>query len=81
MPHIEASFFAHRFDDDTFSARMIEALTEAVCSVIGEEAGRDATVVLHGIDPSRWGYRGKPLAGRVLLHKAGLADTTTDTSD
>lgn len=61
MPHIEASFFTGRFEDETFSERMITALTQAVSSVIGEEAGKDTSVVLHGIDPARWGYRGKPL--------------------
>lgn len=65
MPHIEASFFAKRFEDATFSEQMIAALTQAVSSVIGEAAGKDTTVVLHGIDPSRWGHRGKPLAGAL----------------
>lgn len=61
MPHIEASFFARRFEDETFSQQMIAALTQAVSSVIGEEAGNDTTVVLHGIDPARWGHRGTSL--------------------
>ncbi|BBG00867.1 MULTISPECIES: tautomerase family protein [Pseudonocardia] len=58
MPYIEASFFAERFQDDEFSARMVEAITEAVTSVIGE-AGADSTVILHSVPRSRWGHGGK----------------------
>ena len=65
MAHIEASFFSKRFEDERFSEQMIVALTQAVSSVLGEDAGKDTTVILHGIDPSRWGYRGKPLGGTL----------------
>lgn len=64
MAHIEASFFTRRFEDDTFSEQMITALTEAVASVLGEEAGKDTTIILHGIDPARWGHSGKQLSKR-----------------
>ncbi|WP_020661391.1 tautomerase family protein [Amycolatopsis benzoatilytica] len=61
MAHIEASFFKSRFDDETFSAKMVEALTQAVGSVLGDDAANDTAIVLHGIEPSHWGYRGKLL--------------------
>lgn len=61
MAHIEASFFERRFEDETFSARMVEALTQAVVSVLGEEAGADTAIVLHGVPPTRWGYAGQLL--------------------
>ena len=64
MAHIEASFFTRRFEDETFSEQMITALTEAVASVLGEEAGKDTTVILHGIDPARWGHGGHQLSRR-----------------
>jgi phenylpyruvate tautomerase PptA (4-oxalocrotonate tautomerase family) len=65
MAHIEASFFARRFDDETFNERMITALTEAVASVLGEEAGKDTTVILHGVDPALWGHGGVKLSKRT----------------
>lgn len=61
MAHIEASFFNSRFEDEQFSEKMVEALTQAVVSVLGEAAGDDTAIILHGIEPSRWGYKGKLL--------------------
>lgn len=61
MAHIEASFFKSRFDDEKFSAEMVEALTQAVGSVLGEDAANDTAIILHSIEPSHWGYRGKLL--------------------
>lgn len=64
MAHIEASFFNTRFEDEAFSEQMITALTQAVASVLGEDAGKDTTIILHGIDPARWGFHGVPLSRR-----------------
>ncbi len=64
MAHIEASFFNRRFEDDQFSEKMITALTEAVASVLGEDAGKDTTIILHGVDPARWGFGGMQLSKR-----------------
>ncbi|HEV7931453.1 MAG TPA: tautomerase family protein [Actinomadura sp.] len=61
MAIIEATFFDTRFDDETFNAEMVEAITQAVASVLGEAAGNDTTVILHGVPRSRWGYGGKLL--------------------
>ncbi|WP_139006295.1 tautomerase family protein [Arthrobacter crystallopoietes] len=61
MPHIEATFFDTRFDDETFRPQMVDALTRAVASVVGEDAANDTTVILHGVGPSRWGHGGRLL--------------------
>ena len=67
MAHIEASFFNRRFEDDAFSEQMILALTQAVASVLGEEAGRDTTVILRGVDAGSWGFQGQPLSRRQAV--------------
>lgn len=59
MAHIEASFFNHRFNDDTFSKNMVEALTQAVGSVLGEDAANETAIILRGVDPAHWGYKGE----------------------
>lgn len=59
MAHIEASFFTHRFDDDTFSERMVVALTQAVGSVLGDDAANETAIILRPVEPSHWGYQGK----------------------
>lgn len=64
MAHIEAAFFNKRFEDEEFNEKMITALTNAVASVLGEDAGKDTTIILHGIDPARWGYGGNQLSMR-----------------
>ena len=42
MAHIEAAFFNMRFEDEEFNEKMITALTNAVASVLGEDAGKEA---------------------------------------
>ena len=59
MAHIEASFFNHRFDDDKFSEQMVVALTQAVGSVLGEHAANETSIILHAVDPGRWGDKGE----------------------
>jgi phenylpyruvate tautomerase PptA (4-oxalocrotonate tautomerase family) len=59
MAHIEAAFFNHRFEDDTFSEKMVAALTEAVGSVLGEDAANETAIILRAVDPAHWGYKGK----------------------
>lgn len=59
MAHIEASFFNRRFDDENFSEKMVTALTQAVGSVLGEDAANETSIILHAVDPARWGYKGK----------------------
>jgi phenylpyruvate tautomerase PptA (4-oxalocrotonate tautomerase family) len=64
MAHIEASFFDKRFEDDQFNKKMVTALTEAVSLILGEAAGKDTTIILHSIDPERWGHGGQQLSKR-----------------
>lgn len=59
MAHIEAAFFKHRFDDDMFSAKMVEAMTHAVGSVLGEDAANETAIILRPVDPALWGYKGE----------------------
>jgi phenylpyruvate tautomerase PptA (4-oxalocrotonate tautomerase family) len=59
MAHIEASFFNHRFDDEMFSEKMVKALTQAVGSVLGEHAASETSIILRGVDPAHWGYKGE----------------------
>jgi phenylpyruvate tautomerase PptA (4-oxalocrotonate tautomerase family) len=61
MPIIEIKVFEQRFEDPEFSERMIAALSDAVTSVLGPEAGADTTVVLQGLPPGRLGYGGRPV--------------------
>ena len=59
MAHIEASFFNHRFDDETFSEKIVGALTEAVGSVLGDDAANETSIILRAVDPAHWGYKGE----------------------
>ncbi|NMO94040.1 tautomerase family protein [Actinomycetospora sp. TBRC 11914] len=61
MPYVEVKVFEERFEDETFAPRMVEAITRAVSSVIGDEAGGDATVIVEGVPRSRWGHGGKTM--------------------
>jgi phenylpyruvate tautomerase PptA (4-oxalocrotonate tautomerase family) len=36
-----------------------------VASGLGEDAGKDTTVILQGVDPARWGHGGKQLSKRI----------------
>ena len=40
---------------------MIAAITEAVSTVLGAEAGADTTVIVEGVSRARWGHRGRPM--------------------
>ncbi len=59
MPYVEIKAFENRFDDEEVAPKLIEALTDAVCSVFGDDA-RDATwVVVEGVSKKNWGFGGK----------------------
>ncbi|MEV4419973.1 tautomerase family protein [Patulibacter sp. NPDC049589] len=61
MPYLELKVFEDRFVDPEFPDRMIAALTEAVSSVLGPEAGADTTVIVEGVQRARWGHGGRPM--------------------
>jgi phenylpyruvate tautomerase PptA (4-oxalocrotonate tautomerase family) len=74
MPIIEIKVFEQRFDDPEFSERMIAALSDAVTSVLGPEAGADTTVVLQGLPQGRLGYGGRQV-GAAASQPADLGST------
>ena len=61
MPYVEIKVFEDRFEDPEFPNRMITALSDAVTSVLGEEAGADTTVIVEGVSRARWGHGGRPM--------------------
>jgi 4-oxalocrotonate tautomerase len=65
MPFIEVKGLEQWFESDEMSERMIAALTDATCSVIGEDHRNNIWVCLQGISPARFGVGGKP-AGQLM---------------
>lgn len=59
MPLIEVKAFERRFDDEETSAKLIAALTDAMCDVFGEDVREEIWVVVEGVSPARWGFGGK----------------------
>lgn len=59
MPYIEVKVFEDRFEDPSFSQRMVEAVTQAMTSVLGEEVGAESPVIVEGVPRNRWGHGGK----------------------
>lgn len=55
MPYVEVKVFEDRFEDPSFSQRMVEAVTQAMISVLGAES----TVIVEGVPRNRWGHGGK----------------------
>lgn len=74
MPFVEIKAFEQRVDDDS-AARLIAAVTDALCSVWGEGV-RDATwVTVEGVAPARWGIAGlpsRPPAGDAVPTPSGV---------
>ena len=62
MPYIEVKAVDRRFDDPSVSERLIAALTDAACAVLGEETRPQTWVVVQGVPAQRWGIGGKPLS-------------------
>ena len=61
MPYVEIKVFEDRFEDPAFPDRMIAALSDAVTSVLGAEAGADTTVIVEGVPRARWGHGGRAM--------------------
>jgi phenylpyruvate tautomerase PptA (4-oxalocrotonate tautomerase family) len=66
MPLIEVKATDGRFSDPAVSERLIAALTDAACSVFGEDARPSIWVVVEGIPARQWGIGGQPLSGRPV---------------
>ena len=61
MPYIEVKAVDKRFEDKEVAARLIAALTDAACSVFGEDARAQIWVVVDGVPASRSGIGGRAL--------------------
>lgn len=59
MPVIEVKAFERRFDDEEAAARLIAALTDAMCDVFGEQVREEVWVIVEGVSPKRWGFGGQ----------------------
>lgn len=62
MPYIEVKAVEQRFEHPESARKLIAALTDAACTVFGEEARAHIWVVVDGVPASRFGVAGKPLA-------------------
>jgi 4-oxalocrotonate tautomerase len=61
LPYIEVKAVDKRFEDKETVARLIAALTDAACSVLGEDARAHIWVVVDGVPASRFGVGGRAL--------------------
>lgn len=59
MPLIEVKLFERRLESEETPRRVVEALTDALCSVIGEEARAETWVVVEGVPRRCWGIAGE----------------------
>jgi 4-oxalocrotonate tautomerase len=62
MPYIEVKATERRFSDPAVAERLIAALTDAACAVLGEDTRPSMWVVVQGVPAQRWGVGGKPLS-------------------
>jgi 4-oxalocrotonate tautomerase len=60
MPIIENKLFENRIADDDAAiiAAIIAAVTDGVCSVVGESAREQTWVVVDGISAKHWSFGG-----------------------
>ena len=59
MPFIEVKLFDTRIQDEAVAEKIIAAVTDGLCSVIGEGARDQTWVVVDGVSPKHWGFGGK----------------------
>ena len=59
MPFTEIKLLESRVEDDAVTARIVRAVTDGLCSVIGEAAREQTWVVVEGVSPRRWGFGGE----------------------
>jgi 4-oxalocrotonate tautomerase len=59
MPLIEVKLFSRRLESEDLPGEVVAALTDALCSVIGEEARDETWVVIEGVPPACWGIAGR----------------------
>ena len=61
LPYIEVKALDKRFEDGESAGKLIAALTDAACSVFGEDARAQIWVVVDGAPASRFGIGGRAL--------------------
>lgn len=62
MPYIEVKAVDRRVQDPKVCERLISALTDAACEVLGEDTRQQIWVVVEGVPGSHWGIGGKALS-------------------
>jgi phenylpyruvate tautomerase PptA (4-oxalocrotonate tautomerase family) len=62
VPVIQVKAVDRRFDDPAVNERLITALTDAACQVLGEDVRPQIWVILEGTPASRWGIGGIALS-------------------
>jgi 4-oxalocrotonate tautomerase len=58
MPLIEVKTYEHRLADDAVAQDLAAALTDALCSVVGEQAREQTWVIIEGVPAKRWAIAG-----------------------
>lgn len=58
MPLIEVKIYDRRVTDET-SAQIIEAMTNGLASVFGDEIKAHTWVIVDGVKPQNWGIAGQ----------------------
>jgi 4-oxalocrotonate tautomerase len=59
MPFIAIKLFESRIEDDEVAAQIIRAVTDGLCSVVGEGAREQTWVVVEGVSAKHWGFGGE----------------------
>jgi 4-oxalocrotonate tautomerase len=58
MPLIQVTLYETRLDEETVS-QLIEKLTDAACSVVGEQMRELTWCIVDGVPARQWGIGGK----------------------
>lgn len=61
MPLIQVKLYDARVAPES-TPKIIQALTDALCSVTSEAIREHVWVIVEGVDPHNWGVGGKPSA-------------------
>lgn len=61
VPYIEFKSVDRRLEAEGVAERLISALTDAACEVLGEDVRPQIWVVLEGVPAARFGVAGRPL--------------------
>lgn len=59
MPLIEVKLFDRRLESEEVPKQVVAALTDALCSVIGEGVRDETWVLVEGVPPRCWGMGGQ----------------------